>query len=443
MTSKEAKAKGAERKQRMDTSSLMEQILSKDNLNAAYLQVVRNKGAAGVDGMTVEELGDYLSENGESIREQLRTRKYKPQPVRRVEIPKPDGGVRNLGVPTVVDRFVQQAVAQVLTPIFEEQFHDHSYGFRPNRCAQQAVLKALEMMNDGHSWIVDIDLAKFFDTVDHDKLMSIFGRTIKDGDVISVVRKFLVSGVAIDDEYEDTVVGTPQGGNISPLLANIMLNELDKELEARGLNFVRYADDLIIMVGSRQAAERVMKSVTRFIEERLGLKVNAEKSKVDKPKGIKYLGFGFYFDSFAKGYKARPHPRVVTKFKAQMKKLTCRSWGVSNAYKVEKLNQLIRGWINYFRIGSMKKLCARLDQQIRYRIRMCVWKHWKTPKNRAKNLMKLDVPRWAAYEIAYSGARIARMCHNGWVNKAISNKRLADFGLTSMLDYYTARCITC
>ena len=198
MTSKAAKAKGAERKQRMDTSSLMEQALSKDNLNAAYQQVVRNKGAAGVDGMTVDELGGYLSENGESIREQLRTRKYKPQPVRRVEIPSPDGGVRNLGVPTVVDRFVQQAAAQVLTPIFEEQFHDHSYGFRPNRCAQQAVLKALEMMNDGHSWIVDIDLEKFFDTVDHDKLMTIFGRTIRDGDVISVVRKFLVSGMMID-----------------------------------------------------------------------------------------------------------------------------------------------------------------------------------------------------------------------------------------------------
>lgn len=201
----------------MGTSSLMEQILSKDNLNAAYLQVVRNKGAAGIDGMTVEELGSYLSENGKNIREELRTRKYKPQPVRRVEIPKPEGGTRKLGVPTVVDRFVQQAVAQVLTPIFEEQFHDHSYGFRPDRCAQQAVLKALEMLNDGHSWIVDIDLEKFFDTVDHDKLITIFGRTIKDGAVISVVRKLLVSGVMIDDEYEDAVVGTPQGGNISPL----------------------------------------------------------------------------------------------------------------------------------------------------------------------------------------------------------------------------------
>ena len=427
----------------MDTSSLMEQILSKDNLNAAYLQVVRNKGAAGVDGMTVEELGAYLSENGESIREQLRTRKYRPQPVRRAEISKPDGGVRKLGVPTVVDRFVQQAVAQVLTPIFEEQFHDHSYGFRPNRCAQQAVLKALEMMNDGHSWIVDIDLAKFFDTVDHDKLMTIFGRTIKDGDVISVVRKFLVSGVMIDDEYEDTIVGTPQGGNISPLLANIMLNELDKELEARGLDFVRYADDLIIMVGSRQAADRVMKSVTRFIEERLGLKVNAEKSKVDKPKGIKYLGFGFYFDSFAKAYKARPHPKAVAKFKAQMKKLTCRSWGVSNSYKVLKLNQLIRGWINYFRIGSMKGLCRRLDENIRFRLRMCIWKHWKTPQNRAKNLVKLGISRKFAWSTAYYGAHIARVCQGGAMNMAVTKERLTRFGLVSMVDYYAERRVAC
>lgn len=427
----------------MDTSSLMEQILSKENLNAAYLQVVRNKGAAGVDGMTVEELGAYLSENGESIREQLRTRKYKPQPVRRVEIPKPDGGVRNLGVPTVVDRFVQQAVAQVLTPIFEEQFHDHSYGFRPNRCAQQAVLKALEMMNDGHSWIVDIDLAKFFDTVDHDKLMTIFGRTIKDGDVISVVRKFLASGVMIDDEYEDTIVGTPQGGNISPLMANIMLNELDKELEARGLDFVRYADDLIIMVGSRQAADRVMKSVTRFIEEKLGLEVNAEKSKVDKPKGIKYLGFGFYFDAFAKVYKAKPHPKAVAKFKAQMKKLTGRSWGVSNSYKVFKLNQLIRGWVNYYRIGSMKSLCERFDSNIRFRLRMCIWKHWKTAQNRAENLIKLGISRKFAWSTAYYGAHIAHVCQGGAMNMAVTKERLTRFGLVSMADYYAERRVTC
>ena len=423
----------------MDTSSLMEQILSKENLNAAYLQVVRNKGAAGVDGMEYTELQKHLSENGEIIKEQLRTRKYKPQAVRRVEIPKPNGGVRKLGVPTVTDRVIQQAIAQALTPIFEEQFHNHSYGFRPNRCAQQAVIKALEMMNDGHSWIVDIDLERFFDTVDHDKLMTIVGRTIKDGDVISIIRKFLVSGIMIDGEYEDSVIGTPQGGNLSPLLANIMLNELDKEMEARGLDFVRYADDCIIMVGSRQAAERVMRSITRYIEEKLGLKVNATKSKIDKPKGIKYLGFGFYYDSFAKEYRAKPHTKSVEKFKARMRELTCRSWGVDNAYKIKKLNELIRGWINYFKIGSMKGLCEKLDANIRYRLRMCIWKHWKTPQNRAKNLIKLGISRRYAWSTAYSGARIAYVCQRGAMNIAVTKERLTRFGLVSMLDYYVER----
>ncbi len=427
----------------MDTSSLMEQILSKDNLNQAYLQVVRNKGAEGVDGMKYTELKEHLAENGEIIKEQLRTRKYKPQPVRRVEIPKPDGGVRNLGVPTVTDRFVQQAIAQVLTPIYEEQFHNHSYGFRPNRCAQQAIIKALDMMNDGYEWIVDIDLEKFFDTVNHDKLMTLIGRTIKDGDVISIIRKFLVSGIMIEDEYEDSVIGTPQGGNLSPLLANIMLNELDKEMEKRGLNFVRYADDCIIMVGSEMSARRVMRNLTRFIEEKLGLKVNMMKSKIDRPKGLKYLGFGFYFDSHAKQYKAKPHQISVQKFKMKMRKLTSRSWGVSNSYKVEKLNQLIRGWINYFKIGSMKGLCRELDGNIRYRLRMCIWKHWKTPNNRAKNLIKLGVNRKKAFATAYAGHCIARVCRGTAISVAISNKRLNRFGLVSMLDYYTERCVTC
>jgi len=423
----------------METSSFMEQILSKENLNAAYLQVVRNKGAAGVDGMEYTELQKHLSENGEIIKEQLRTRKYKPQPVRRVEIPKADGGIRKLGVPTVTDRFIQQAIAQVLTPIYEEQFHNHSYGFRPNRCAQQAVIKALEMMNDGHSWIVDIDLERFFDTVDHDKLMTIIGRTIKDGEVISIIRKFLVSGIMVDGEYEDSVIGTPQGGNLSPLLANIMLNELDKEMEARGLDFVRYADDCIIMVGSRQAAERVIRSITRYIEGKLGLKVNASKSKIDKPKGIKYLGFGFYYDSFAKEYRAKPHAKAVEKFKARMKELTCRSWGADNGYKVKKLNELIRGWINYFKIGSMKGLCEKLDANIRYRLRMCIWKHWKTPQNRAKNLIKLGISRRYAWSTAYSGARIAYVCQRGAMNMAVTKDRLTRFGLVSMLDYYVER----
>jgi group II intron reverse transcriptase/maturase len=421
----------------------MEQILSKDNLNTAYLQVVRNKGAEGVDGMKYTELREHLAKNGEIIREQLRTRKYKPQPVRRVEIPKPDGGVRNLGVPTVTDRFVQQAIAQVLTPIYEEQFHDHSYGFRPNRCAQQAVITALDMMNDGYDWIVDIDMEKFFDTVNHDKLMTLIGRTIKDGDVISIIRKFLVSGIMVDDECKESVIGTPQGGNLSPLLANIMLNELDKEMEQRGLNFVRYADDCIIMVGSEMSAKRVMRSLTKFIGGKLGLKVNMTKSKVDRPNGLKYLGFGFYFDSRAHQFKAKPHAKSVEKFKARMKQLTRRSWGVSNSYKVQKLNELVRGWINYFKIGSMKTLCANLDSNIRYRLRMCIWKHWKTPQNRAKNLMELDVPRWAAFKVAYCGDKYARLAHNGWVQKAINNKRLTSFGLVSMLDYYIERCVAC
>ena len=437
------KSSETERKERMDTSNLMEQILSSDNLNRAYLQVVRNKGAEGVDGMKYTELKEHLAKNGETIKGQLRTRKYKPQPVRRVEIPKPDGGVRNLGVPTVTDRFIQQAIAQVLTPIYEEQFHDNSYGFRPNRCAQQAILTALDIMNDGNDWIVDIDLEKFFDTVNHDKLMTLIGRTIKDGDVISIVRKYLVSGIMIDDEYEDSIVGTPQGGNLSPLLANIMLNELDKEMEKRGLNFVRYADDCIIMVGSEMSANRVMRNISRFIEEKLGLKVNMTKSKVDRPSGLKYLGFGFYFDSRAHQFKAKPHAKSVAKFKKRMKELTCRSWGVSNSCKVEKLNQLIRGWINYFKIGSMKTLCKELDSRIRYRLRMCIWKQWKTPQNREKNLVKLGIDRNTARRVAYTGKRIAYVCNKGAVNVAISNKRLASFGLISMLDYYIEKCVTC
>ena len=432
-----------ERNERMDTSSLMEQILSKDNLNTAYLQVVRNKGAGGVDGMKYTELLEHLRENGENIKEQLRTRRYKPQPVHRVEIPKPDGGVRNLGVPTVTDRFVQQAIAQVLTPIYEEQFHEHSYGFRPNKCAQQAIITALEMMNDGNNWIVDIDLEKFFDTVNHDKLMTLIGRTIKDGDVISIIRKFLVSGIMVDDEYKESVIGTPQGGNLSPLLANIMLNELDREMEQRGLNFVRYADDCIIMVGSEMSAKRVMRNLTRFIEEKLGLKVNMTKSKVDRPQGLKYLGFGFYFDRNADQYKAKPHAKSVTKFKARMKQLTSRSWGVSNAYKIKKLNELIRGWINYFKIGSMKTICAKLDSNIRYRLRMCIWKHWKTPQNRAKNLMKLGISKKYAWSTAYTGARIAYVCQRGAMNYAVTKERLTRFGLVSMLDYYAERCVNC
>src|SRR5690625_4604940 len=267
----------------MYENKLIDEILSSYKLNEAFKQVKRNKGAAGVDGMTIDELGAYLVENRDDIIHKIRQRTYEPQPVLRVEIPKPNGGIRLLGIPTVVDRVIQQAIAQVLTPIFDDLCSGNSYGFRPNRYAEMAILKALGIMNDGYEWVVDIDLERFFDTVNHDRLMNLVSRTIKDGDVISLIRKFLVSGVQIDEEYKETVIGTPQGGNLSPLLSNIMLNELDKELNLRGLRFVRYADDCIIMVKSEMAARRVMRSVTRFIEEKLGLVVNTTKSRITKP----------------------------------------------------------------------------------------------------------------------------------------------------------------
>lgn len=275
-------------------STLIENILSKENLNLAYQKVIKNKGAAGVDGMECKALLSHLRVNGMQLRESVRNQSYKPMPVKRVEIPKEDGSKRKLGIPTVTDRMIQQAVAQILTPIYERKFHTNSYGFRPGKSAQQAVLKAVEYMNEGYNWIVDIDLEKFFDTVNHDKLISILNKEVKDGKVLSLIRKFLVSGVMVGEQVEETELGTPQGGNLSPLLANIILNELDWELEKRKLRFVRYADDCIILVRSQKAAMRVMNSITRYIESKLLLKVNRKKSKVGRPTEIKYLGFTFY-----------------------------------------------------------------------------------------------------------------------------------------------------
>lgn len=420
----------------MKIENLLEQILSSENLNEAFLQVKRNKGAEGVDGMKVGELGEHLKANGEVIKEQIRVRKYKPQPVRRVEIPKPDGGIRNLGVPTVTDRFIQQAIAQVLTPIYEEQFSESSYGFRPGRCAEMAIIKGLELMNEGYTWIVDMDLEKFFDNVNHDKLMNIISKTIKDRDVISLIRKYLVSGVMIDDEYRETIIGTPQGGNLSPLLSNIMLNELDKELEERNLPFVRYADDCIILTKSEKAANRVMVSVTKFLEEKLGLRVNVSKSKVDRPNGIKYLGFGFYWDVFSHQFKAKPHQMSVNKLKEKLKQLTSRKWGVSTTHRVIKLKQLIVGWVNYFKISQMKKLCIKLDKHIRYRLRMCIWKQWKKVKTRYKNLRKLGLKHHEAIRWANTRLGYARVANSPILSTTISNERLKRFGLVSLLDQY-------
>lgn len=374
--------------------SLLEDMLSDENLNKAYLQVVRNKGAEGVDGMKYTELKDYLKEHGEEIKEQIRTRKYKPKPVKRVEIPKDNGGVRNLGVPTVVDRFIQQAIVQILTPIYEPLFSEHSFGFRPNRCCEMAIVKALECMNEGYHWVVDIDLEKFFDNVSHDKLITIVMRNVKDGEIVSLIRKYLVSGIMIDNEYKESVIGTPQGGNLSPLLSNVILNELDKELEARGLHFTRYADDCIILAGSSKAADRVMANVSKYIEKKLGLKVNMTKSKVSKPNEIKYLGFGFYYDRYSQLWKAKPHEITIQKLKEKIKKLTSRSWSVDMNYRLIKLKQLIVGWVNYYRIGYFKIKAKEIDRNIRFRLRICIWKQWKKPYTRYKALKKLGLEEW-------------------------------------------------
>jgi group II intron reverse transcriptase/maturase len=397
--------------------------------------VYANKGASGVDGVSVEELNEHLRVHKAEILESIRTRKYKPQPVRRVEIPKDNGKMRQLGIPTVVDRVIQQAISQVLTPIYEKQFSDSSYGFRPNRSCEMAVIRSLELLNDGYDWVVDIDLERFFDTVHHDRLMNILHKTIEDGDVLSLIRKFLVSGVMVGSTYEETTVGTPQGGNLSPLLSNIMLNELDKELESRGLHFVRYADDCNIFVGSRKAAERVKKSVTDFIERKLGLKVNATKSQIGKPQRIKFLGFGYFVDNNKK-YQAKPHKSSIVKLKRKLKALTKRNWSISLDARLRKLKQQIAGWVNYFRIAKMKTVLAQIDEKLRKRVRVVIWKQWKKTKKRYDSLRKLGATHRNAYVTANCRKGYQYVCGTATIHATITNKRLEQRGLTSLSNLY-------
>lgn len=349
-------------------SKLLDKILSRENMLEAYNQVKSNKGSAGIDGITIKEMDNYLRQNWRLTKELIKQRKYKPQPVLRVEIPKPNGGIRQLGIPTVMDRMIQQAIVQVISPICEPHFSDTSYGFRPNKSCEKAIMKFLEYLNDGYEWIVDIDLEKFFDTVPQDRLMSLVHNVIEDGDTESLIRKYLHSGVIINGQRHKTLVGTPQGGNLSPLLSNVMLNELDKELEKRGLRFVRYADDCVITVGSEAAAKRVMYSVS----QRLGLKVNMTKTKITRPRELKYLGFGFWKSS--SGWKSRPHQDSVRRFKLKLKKLTQRKWSIDLTRRIEQLNLSIRGWINYFSLGNMKRIVTSIDQRLRTRLRVIIWK---------------------------------------------------------------------
>ena len=415
---------------------LMDKVLSKDNLNQAYQQVTRNKGASGVDKMTCDEVLDYLKVHGDELRNQILSREYQPLPVRRVEIPKPNGGIRKLGVPTVVDRIIQQALTQQLTPIFEPTFSEYSYGFRPNRSCHDAIKRCLVLLNEGYEWVVDLDLEKFFDNVPHDKLIRIIDNAVNDSDVTSLVMKYLKAGVMVNGVYEKTEVGTPQGGNLSPLLSNIMLNLLDKELENRGLNFVRYADDVVIFCHKEQSANRVMRNIVRYIETKLHLKVNATKTHVSKPIDLKYLGYSFWKDTKSKEWKAKPHQDSFLRLKRKLKKLLCRSWSIDLTLRIGKINQSLIGWINYYKLGNMTYKLKELGAWIRARIRVVVWKQWKTINKRINSLIQLGINVERARIMAFS-RKGPFVIANSWdICKAISNARLKKRGLLDPLEYY-------
>lgn len=416
------------------TNKLLEEMLDSENLRLAFKRVKSNKGSHGVDGMKVDELPQYLKRNIVTLKKSLLEGTYRPQPVRRVEIPKPDGGIRLLGIPTVVDRMVQQAVAQVLTPIFEKTFSDNSYGFRPGRDAKQAIVKAKEYMDEGYKWVVDIDLAKYFDTVNHDKLIALVAREIKDKRVLKLIRLFLQSGVLINGVVIETEEGCPQGGPLSPLLSNIMLTELDRELERRGHKFCRYADDNNIYVKSKRAGDRVMQSITAFIENKLKLKVNKDKSAVDRPWKRKFLGFTFY--QWYGKVGIRVHEKSVKKFKAKIKAITARSSALNMKQRMIKLRQCIIGWLNYFGIANISNLTKELDEWTRRRLRMCFWKQWKRIKAKHDNLRKLGIKDDKAWEYANTRKSYWRIANSPILSTTLTNSYLENIGYTSIFKRY-------
>ena len=419
------------------TDELLEQILQSDNLNKAYKKVKSNKGAGGVDGMSVDELLTFLKDNQKQLIQKLKDGKYKPNPVRRVEIPKETKGeTRKLGVPTVVDRVFQQAITQVLSPIYEEQFSENSYGFRPRRGAHDALKQCQQNVNDGYVYVVDMDLEKFFDTVCQSKLIEVLSRTIKDGRVISLIHKYLNAGVISNGMFEKTEVGMPQGGPLSPLLSNIMLNELDKELERRGHRFVRYADDCMIFCKSRKSAVRTLENIMPYIEGKLFLKVNRDKTKVAYVSKVKYLGYSFY--RYKGKCRLRVHPKSVAKMKAKLKELTSRNNGWSNEYRAVKLTQFIRGWVNYFAMADMKQLLRITDEWLRRRIRAIYWKQWKKIKTRYRMIRKFGLPEWKVHEMANCRKGIWRSAI--MLNSVLTNKVIVNLGYISMADYYLKIC---
>ena len=408
-------------------------ILSPANLNAAYKKVKSNKGSGGIDGMSTEGLLPYLREHGPELVASLREGTYKPNPVRRVEIPKANGKKRGLGIPTVVDRVVQQSISQVLEVLYEPQFSETSYGFRPHRGAHKALLKCGEYIEQGYVFTVDMDLEKFFDTVSHSKLIEVLSRTVKDGRVVSLIHRYLNAGVINRGKYEPSQLGVPQGGPLSPMLSNIMLNELDKELERRGHKFVRYADDLVIFCKSRKAAQRTYEHIVPFIENKLFLRVNKEKTKVAYMRDIKFLSYAF---GRRKGKcQYRLHPESVKKMKVKIRELTSRSNGWSYEYRKQRLTWYIRGWSNYFSLAGYKRGIEEWDSWLRHRIRMCIWKSWKRVRTRYKNLQKLVPEENRVRTAAFCRKSYWRMASHPVVHEAMSDERLKKAGYPTFTEY--------
>jgi len=417
-----------------DTSMLLEEVLERNNMLLALKRVISNKGSHGVDGMKIDELREHIKKHWDTIKAKILESKYNPSPVRRVEIPKVDGGVRLLGIPTVQDRLIQQAIAQVLSRIYEPLFSNNSFGFRPRRGAKDAVTKSKQYINEGNRWVIDMDLEKFFDKVNHDILMGKLEKKIKDKRLLSLIRKYLKSGILINGVSVTSAEGTPQGGPLSPLLANIMLDELDKELEKRGHKFCRYADDNNVYVKSKRAGIRVMESMIKLIENKLKLKVNKDKSAVDFVSKRKFLGFSFYF---AKGgAEIRIHEKSIKRFKDKIKFYTNRNIGISMESRLKKLNQIMMGWINYYGIANAVAKLKELDKWIRRRLRACIWKQWKKISTRHRNLVKLGINKYKAWEYANTRKGYWRISKSPILSKSLNNKYLESLGFVSLTQTY-------
>ena len=421
-------------KSNLSTENLLEKIVEKRNFFEAYKKVVANKGSHGIDGMRVDELLPYLQGNYETLKENLLKGVYKPLPVRRVEIPKPNGGVRLLGIPTVIDRLIQQAINQILNPIFDRGFSNSSYGFRPRRSAHMALEQAQTYINEGYKYVVDMDLEKFFDKVNHDILMHQIAKKIEDKRVLKLIRRYLNSGIMLNGAIVKSEEGAPQGGPLSPLLSNIILDELDKELETRGHRFCRYADDCNIYVKSRRAGERVLKSITKFLEQKLKLKVNTEKSAVSSPTRRKFLGYSFYYSKGKTSF--RVHDKSYERLKEKIRKITNRNISMNFNYRIRKLNEIIVGWVNYFKLADMKIKLLELDQWIRRRLRACVWKTWKKTITRFNNLVKLGIPKNKSWEYANTRKGYWRISNSPILSKTITNQRLINHGFKSLSSQY-------